>query len=135
MNISAIKEEQQKKVDDLLKEKNVFFAFSQSQFDEGKTPLAEGEHYVKIGGGGYMPKNGANAFFEEMQNIEIWFNDRMKDPELRRDNIKYELSNHEAYYTCEIEATAEALGDDYTNEEIRKVFREEQAKTEWSSYL
>lgn len=135
MTISAIKEEQQKKVDDLLKEKNVFFAFSQSQFEEGKTPLAEGENYVKIGGGGYMPKNGAKAFYEEMQNIEIWFNDRMKDPELRRENIRYELENHEAYYTGEIEATAEALGDDYTNEEIWKVFRMEQAKTEWSSFL
>ncbi len=125
MTISAVKAAQQKKVDDLLNEKKVFFAFSKEQFEEGKTPLEEGENYVKIGGGGYMPKNGAKNFWDEMQNIELWFNEKMKDPELRRDNIKYELENHEAYYTGEIEATAEALGDDYTPEEIRKVYREE----------
>ena len=43
----------------------LFFAFSNEQFTENKTPLKEGEKYVSIGAGGYLP----NFFFSIWQKV------------------------------------------------------------------
>ena len=47
----------------------------------------------------------------------------------RKQEIAYELANHEAYYTGDISDTMEALGKDYTEAEVLEVYRAERKKT------
>lgn len=131
MNISEIKEEREKKQSALFKEVGLFWAFSNKQFDENKTPLREGEKYIRIDGGGFMPAGNWDAFEKGLDEIHKWYNDTIKSGNLRREHIVYELANHEAWYTGDIEDTLAALGPDYTAEEVRKVFNEEAVNQEF----
>lgn len=125
--ISEIKREREVRTSAAIKANGVFFAFSNEQFEEGKTPLKEGEKYVSIGMGGYMPKGNIAQWRKDLDEIDAWFKAKTAPEKIRRDYIAYELNNHEAYYTGDIEDTVEALGEDYTNEEVWKVFQEEYA--------
>lgn len=126
--IHEIKDQKEQKVTDLINAVGMFFAFSNKQFQENKTPLKEGEKYVSIGGGGYLPKGNLDAYINGIEEIQSWYKAEIKANKGRRANIAYELENHEAYYTGDIEATLEALGEDYTREEVKKVFNEEREK-------
>ncbi len=128
MTISEIKLEKEKRFDQLIKSVGMFFAFSTSQFHENKTPLKEGEKYVSIGMGGYMPKGNVEAYIKGNKEIDKWYKETIKANKARKANIAYELANHEAYYTGDVEQTLEALGEDYTREEVAKVYNEEKAK-------
>lgn len=128
MDINEIKAEKSKRYDDLIKETSIFFAFNNEQFHKNKTPLQEGEKYVSIGAGGYMPKGKVNQYLEGVKLIEKWYKTAIKESKLRKQNIAYELNNHEAFYTNDITDTLESLGSDYTKEEVLEVFRSEQKK-------
>lgn len=128
MELSAIKKEKQLRVDNLLKDCRVFFAFSTEQFNEGKTPLEIGEKYISIGAGGYMPNSKIKQFEEGFESIKKWYKSAIKENKLRKQNIAYELNNHEAYYTNDITDTVSALGEDYTEAEVLEVFRTERKK-------
>jgi outer membrane phospholipase A len=125
MNLHEIKQQKEDKVSALIKEAGMFFAFSNQQFDENKTPKAEGEKYVHLFAGAYLPKSKLNVYLDGMDAINKWFKEAIKDSKLRREHIIYELSNHEAWYTGDIEDTLAALGSDYTAKEVWKVFNEE----------
>lgn len=127
-DLHEIKAEKENKVSELLKFCSVFFAFSNEQFHANKTPLAEGEKYVSIGAGGYMPKGKAQDFKKGLDDIDTWFKSEVKSQKLRRANIIYELGNYECWYTGEIEDAVNALGEDYTLEEIQEVYRTERNK-------
>ena len=60
MNLQDLKKQQEAVNTTLFNECGLFFAFSDSQFNENKTPLKEGEKYVPVMGGGYVPKNSLN---------------------------------------------------------------------------
>ena len=62
MTPQEAKQIKEKMMSSLLESCGVFFAFSNKQFDENKTPLKEGEKYVSIDNGGYMPKSNLIAF-------------------------------------------------------------------------
>ncbi len=62
MTPQEAKEKKEKMTSDLLKSCGVFFAFSNQQFNENKTPLKEGEKYISINNGGYLPKSNLAAF-------------------------------------------------------------------------
>jgi hypothetical protein len=129
MTIHEIKQEKQDKFSQLITECGVFFAFSEKQFYENKTPLSEGEKYVSMGAGGYIPKGKVEAWKAGLKDIDKWYKVTMKQTKgLRRENIAYELANHEAYYTCDISDTLEALGSEYTAKEVWKVYHEERVK-------
>lgn len=125
MEISELKNQKQEKVSQLITECGMFFAFSTEQFEKNKTPLKDGEKYVRMFGGGFMPKGNLEQWVEGSKAIELWYRGEMKNEKMRRANIAYELSNHEAFYTGNISDTLEALGEDYTYEEVRKVYFEE----------
>lgn len=130
-NLQQIKQNRQAATDKLLDDCGVFFAFSNQQFEENKTPLNEGDKYISIGAGGYMPKSNANKFIQGMKDIEKGYKSELKkSKELRRENIRYELANHEAWYTGDITDTLAALGKDYKAKEVWKVYHEEAAKHE-----
>jgi hypothetical protein len=126
MNLQEIKKQQEKKHSELFKQCGVFFAFSNEQFNENKTPLQEGEKYVSIGMGGYLPKGKVKAFCDGMDEIKKWYKQQVADnKEMRRNDIVYQLGNHECWYTYDIEPALAALGPEYTKKEVLKVFNEE----------
>lgn len=129
-DISDIKIEMQIKVSDLIKECKMFFAFSNEQFNQNKTPLEPGEKYVDLGHGCYMTKGNVEKWKEGNKDIDKWFKNEIEENGLRKQHIIYELNNHEAFYIHDIESTMEALGSDYTNEEVWEVFYEELQKQE-----
>lgn len=126
--LHEIKFEKSKRLDDLMTKCLVFFAFSNEQFTENKTPLQDGEKYVSIGAGGYMPKGRVDIFTSGMKSIDKWFKAAIKDSKTRKEHIIYELCNHEAFYTGDIEDTLSTLGEDYTIEEVWSVYKSERAK-------
>ena len=124
-NYQAIKKEAEEKRTVMFKEVGLFFAFSDEQFAQNKTALAEGDKYVSIGAGGYLPKSKVDEFIKCSKAIKKWEKDEIKKHKLVREQIAYELANHEAYYTGELEDTYDALGGVYTMEQIRDVYLEE----------
>lgn len=128
-NLQQIKKERENKQTLLFRECGLFWAFSDQQFAENKTPLQEGEKYVSIGAGGYLPKSKGDAFTAGMKEISKWYKKEVADnKKLRREEIVYELGNHEAWYTGDIEDTMDALGRGYTRKEVQKIFDEEKEK-------
>ena len=130
-SIGEIKKEREDKQSELFASCGLFWAFSNEQFATNKTPLKEGEKYVSIGMGGYLPKGNLDTFLNGMESLKKWYKAEIKaNKGARRANIAYELSNHEAYYTGEIEATCSALGSDYTRKEVWAVYCEERQHQE-----
>jgi len=118
---------QEQKHTDLFNKCGLFFAFSNEQFTENKTPLKEGEKYVSIGAGGYLPKGNVKMFKDGMKDIKKWYKDEIKagKAELRKAKIVYELSNYESYYTGDITDALQALGNDYTEAEVMAIYNEQ----------
>lgn len=125
-NLQELKKEKENKVSELIKETGMFFAFSNEQFNENKTPLQNGEKYVSLGAGCYLPKSKVESYLNGSKEIDKWFKYEVKQNKLRKEHIIYELSNHEAWYTMDITDTLRALGKDFTEDEVKKVF--------WSEY-
>ena len=120
--ISNIREIEQNKVDILFKDCGLFFAFSEEQFEKNKTPLQEGEKYVSIGGGGYMPKSKIDYFTTGMELIRKWKRAEIKRTKSEIKEIEYQLSNHECYYTGDISPVTEMFEGVYTETKIRQVY-------------
>lgn len=125
MTISQLKVLRTEKQTALFERTGMFFAFSNEQFAENKTPLKEGEKYRDLGAGAYCPASQAEAVKKGFDEINQWWKDMIIEHDLREKYIIHELYNHEAFYTHEIEPTVDALGEDYTFEEVKKVFYKE----------
>lgn len=124
--VQQLKKEEQDRQTVLFDNCGLFWAFSNQQFAANKTPLQEGEKYVSIGGGGYLPKSKFPDFENGMKEISKWFKSETKQNKaMRVDLIKYELSNYEAYYTGEITDTLNALGKGFTAKEVWAVYNKE----------
>jgi len=128
VNITDLKVEKQNKVDALITSCKVFFAFSNEQFTSNMPTLEEGDKIVSMGAGGYLPKSQVQNWIDGMDAIGKWYKGATKSIKLRKQNIAYELSNHEAYYTGDISDTLDALGEDYTRAEVLEVFYKERRK-------
>lgn len=129
--IQDIKNQKQQKYDELLTSCRVFFAFSNEQFHANKTPLDEGEKYVSVGAGGYMPKSQVDNYLNGSKEIKKWFTKTVKENKgARRANIAYELGNYECLYTGDISDALDALGSEYTRAEVLKVYQEEYKKNQ-----
>jgi len=132
INYQEIKVEKQKRYDALLKECKIFWAFSNEQFMENKTELKEGEKYVSIGAGGYMPKGYVTAFVDGQKDIEKWSKNEIKQSKQEEAEIAYELCNFECYYTGSIEDVIGALPN-YTPEQIQAVY-DKNKKGYWANH-
>lgn len=123
----AIKIQAQERLNTLLNECGVFFAFSDEQFQKNKTPLKEGEKYVSIGAGGYMPKSKVNDYISGSKLINKWEKaERKKLKDGKELHILYELRNHETFYTCDIDDAAAVLP--YPKKDIWKVYLKHKEK-------
>jgi hypothetical protein len=111
------------RITEVLNKHKAFFAFSNSQFEEGKT---EGiKKYVSMGAGLICPKENVEQLINDMHdasqsNIENDIKTNGKKKIIHR-----ELANHEASYTHSIEQTVDALeGYGITEEEVQAEFAE-----------
>jgi len=73
--------------------------------------------------GGYLPKSNVDTFLNGMEKLNKDYKAAIKAHKLRPKLIAYELANHEAYYTGDIQPTLDSLGSDYTAEEVYTVYR------------
>lgn len=92
-NFQELKDEKQNKVTALIDQCGMFFAFNDEQFNESKTPLQEGEKYISLGFGCYLPNSQVKNWIDGNDNIDNWFKSEIKSNKARRDHIIYELAN------------------------------------------
>jgi hypothetical protein len=131
MKYQELKQKQSDDLNKLFEELGVFWAFGNEQFKAGLDKLIEtnklkpGEKIVDIGAGGFMPKNNLDAFIKGNKEITEAYKKAVKEfkEQERVEAILYELNNHEAFYTGDIETTRQALGSSYTKEEILSVYK------------
>ena len=122
----SLSELMQDKQTNLFNDTGAFFAFGTKQFKEKQV---EGVRYTDAGGGLICPTEHYDRLASGLELIHV---EAMKeDLELngKEGIIKRELSNHEAYYTMEINQTFSAIKCyGITEEEILKVFNVERLK-------
>lgn len=127
--IAELKTEHQNRMSQLFKECSVFFAFSDDQFKKAAQPLPDGDVYVGIGAGGYLPKSKASAFTQGYKELAAWFEESKKamcrDKKVRRQVILSALYNHECFYTNDIDDAMIELGTGFTRKEVAAVFRKQ----------
>ena len=87
MKYQEIKTEHETRLNALLTECLVFWAFSNQQFQENKTPLQEGEKYVSIGVGGNMPKSKVDQFNQGMKILAHGNAKRLKSTNSRTSRL------------------------------------------------
>ena len=122
MNYEEIKEQGQQKIDETLKKYGVFFAFSNKQFQESKTPLQEGDQYCKIMGGGFVALSKRKQLFEELEELTKWEAKIIEENNLQEAHILYELYNHECFYMCDPSGSFDSLPM-YSKAQIYAVYR------------
>lgn len=127
-----MKNRQQKEFDEFAN-KNMFFAFSDKQFEEGMQKLGlqkdDTDKIYRTIGGGFVLRTAS----KEMNNIFKRHEQERKDAiEADKDGtgfiydmFDYELANHEYGYTGDSEEAVEALG--LTYEEIEQDVRLKEA--------
>jgi len=120
MNLQQIREEKTKRVNQLLEDCRMFFAFSNEQFEQNKSPLKEGEKYVHYSSGGYLPNSEVNNYNEGYKTIEQWAQKTHKENKTKDAHILYELNNFECFYSGDISDAASVLP--YSIADIQRVY-------------
>ena len=123
MKYLEIRTEKENRINTLISTCKMFFAFSKEQFNENKTELQPEEKYVSLGAGGYMPKSQVENWIYGMGEINIWEKAAIKAAKQQTEQILYELSNHECFYTGDITDSLPALSN-YTRQQVQKVYNE-----------
>lgn len=125
MNVHNIINELENRRSANIKKYGVFFAFSNSQLEEGmkENPIPEGEKYTRLFGGTYCASSKAKEFLSAMSADLDWFKEAINNGH-REEYISYQLSNHEAYYTGDWTDAFERLASeiDATEDEVAKVY-------------
>lgn len=128
--IQQLKNEHEDKLSAIFDKLGIFFAFSDWQFDEQKK---EGVEYIGGGYGMVLPKANVDEwvrmFDEHTKQCEKDYADNVPLEEY----IKYELANHECYYTSEYSEALEPVQlfyPDCTIEDVRKVYFKQLMKEE-----
>lgn len=117
--IISLKALNEAKMSEILAENKVFFAFNDSQFNEGKEKNQITGKIIKLNYGGFAPVETAKKFTLECENLHNWFNNEIIKHNLIEDHILYELSNYECFYTGDY---SEAFFLPYDKELIKSTF-------------
>lgn len=122
-SIGELKQIEQTKLSEIFKECGVFWAFSNEQFEENKTTLEEGDTYVSIGAGGYIPKSKKDLYKNKSIELNAWYRLEVSNMENGIEKeIEYELCNHECYYTGDIDVVVDIFSGIYTVKQILEVY-------------
>lgn len=127
VTIHTLKAEKEARQTQIFTDNGVFFAFSNQQFQENKTSLAEGEKYAALFGGGYCPQFKRKTVLQELDALDSWYWAEIDRNGLRNAIIAYTLSNHECYYSGDISDAQMALPASYTEAEIWAIYRQNYA--------
>ena len=111
MNLHELRKQKENANTKLFNECGVFWAFSTEQFNESKTPLKDGEKYVFIGHGGYLPKGNLEALKIGLKENEKAYKQALKSNNLRLKEIAYEFANYECFYTGDWAVVADMFPD------------------------
>ena len=111
MNLHELRKQKENANTKLFNECGVFWAFSNEQFNESKTPLKDGEKYVFIGHGGYLPKGNLEALKIGLKENEKAYKQALKSNNLRLKEIAYEFANYECFYTGDWAVVADMFPD------------------------
>ena len=111
MNLHELRKQKENANTKLFNECGVFWAFSTEQFNESKTPLKDGEKYVFIGHGGYLPKGNLEALKIGLKENEKAYKQALKSNNLRLKEIAYEFANYECFYTGDWTVVADMFPD------------------------
>lgn len=120
--LNEIRKLREERMSALFRKTGVFFAFSDKQFEENKTPIAEGETYTRLGGGGFLPTKNTADFHMGFSTLNAQYDSEITDAGLEDAEIAYELANHECWYTGDIEDVVEMFEGRYDRERIRAVY-------------
>ena len=125
LSFGQLRTQTENKRNAILTNNGVFFAFNTEQFNEGKDKLnlQEGEKLVSIGAGGYMPKANVDKFLKETEDLNAEFRKYIVDNDLKDSEILHHLSNHECFYTGDLQDAIDAADGIYSYEEVNKVYR------------
>ena len=127
MNLHELRKQQEDANSVLFKECGLFFAFSNQQFAENKTPLRDGEKYMPIMSGGYVPKGNLDKLLDGLQANRKTYDDGVKANNLRLKQIIYEFANHECFYTGDWTVVAD-LFPEVDRAVIERLYRTESKK-------
>lgn len=127
MNLQELKQQQESANSVLFDKCGLFFAFSNEQFAANKTPLKEGEKYVAILGGGYVPKGNLNMLLDGMEANRKEYQKAVKANNLRLKQIAYEFGNHECFYTGDWSVVADMFPE-VDKAVIERLYRREHKK-------
>lgn len=72
---------------------------------------------------GLCQGGNVDKYLKDIASINKWYDKAVK--EFKMDAIKYELANHECYYTGDISAAVSALGKGFTHKQVLKVYQEQ----------
>lgn len=125
---TEVKEEHKRRYGQLFTDCGVFWAFNPEQYSEGraKHPLQPGEKYIRIEGGGFMPKNNIDKLTAGLKACKIWKRQAMTAVKAS-EAILYELKNYECFEEGDYYGALEVLTDmGYNENQIRQVYREHQ---------
>lgn len=120
MTYKKFKEETKEKFNQLFEDYGIFWAFDNKQFEENKTPLEEGDKYVQLGAGGFMPKSKVKEFKKAKKEFFEKYWKTIEENNWKELEILYELRNHECFYTGDIEDALEVLP--YGKDEVMDVY-------------
>lgn len=89
----------------------MFFAFNDSQFEEGKQKLGitSNSELLSIGMGGYIRKTDRELFKLTLSNKNKALKEFLKDNDNLKDALVYELNNHEYFITRDKTDTLNSL--------------------------
>jgi len=101
----------------------IFFAFSNSQLDEGmkKMNCVPGD-LCSVPGGGFLLKSKKDDFRAMFNEHDAEMTEAMKDDDFLQQAIEYELGNHEFCITYDPTDTIEALSLDLEDERTKGIF-------------
>jgi hypothetical protein len=122
MTYQEIKAESQKRLDKIIEEHDVFFAFSTTQYNE---QAKKGVTYLPVGMGTHVPTEKVLSFLKALKASAAVEKKQIKEArEEKQKIIVAELLNYECYYTGEIEDALPTLkGYGFTREDVKKVYK------------
>jgi hypothetical protein len=111
------------KMNKILDDLKVFWAFGNSQFEEGLKQIDEKkENMTSIGMGGFIPKKNLKEYIKQMTDYQTWYVKEVKKLDANQ-VIRYELNNYECYYSGDITDAFKVLEEfGFTKEDVLKVF-------------
>jgi len=120
-----IKKKNADNIQAIMDEQKVFWAFSNEQLEKGKQSIGitENNQLTSIGMGGFLPKINADELFKSLELENKRYRAELREArEAKEQAIRYELSNHECYYTGNLEPVIELFDGLYTAKEIKEIY-------------